>query len=453
MGILAEHAAIGILRENLPVCILAGDSNEVDLATDRIERAGFTVGGTDSPHEALEKVRLGACRAVLADLKMKGMDGLTFLEKALQLNPEICVILAADVYSADSAVEAIKRGAHDYLCKPLDFSRLEKILDELAEDLSQRAGILFLEERLFELQQFHGIVGKSPAMIEAFALIKRISRHYTHALITGPSGAGKELIARTLHDLSPVAHERFAVCDCSALADTAPESQLLDGLFGNAKGGTLFLDEVGETSLLMQAKLFGAIQRMGSTERKKAYVPIIAATSRDLSAEVLIGRFREDLFRCLRRVEIRVPSLDERPEDISVLVHHFLKKHSQANGKRLLGVTRRAEIALLRHDWSGDVRELETVISRAAITARAEQIDLRDLPERLQQPKCDPTPSSQHRWPVPLEEMRRIHIYRVLEMCDGNRVRAARMLGIGRTSLYRFLKRAAKQAVTARSGA
>ena len=246
MGILAEHAATGVLRENRPVCILVGDPNQAVAATMRIERAGFTVLGTNSPQEALEKVRLGACRVVLADLETPGMlDGLAFLEKALQYDPEMCVILMTDVYSPDSAIEAIKRGAYDYLCRPPDFSRLEMILDQLIADVLGRTETSVLEDRLFEIQQFHGIVGKSPAMIEILGLVKRISRHYTHALITGPAGAGKKLAARTLHNLSSVADERFVVCNCSILSGTATESQLLGDLFENENGGTLFLDGVG----------------------------------------------------------------------------------------------------------------------------------------------------------------------------------------------------------------
>ena len=305
-------------------------------------------------------------------------------------------------------------------------------------------------------------------MLEVFELAKKVARHYTNSLITGPTGAGKELIARALHAMSPAAQERFAVCNCSAMVDTLLESQLFGhvrgsftgatdtrpGLFEYANNGTVFLDEVGETSLAMQAKLLRVIQnreiqRVGSPEVKKVEVRLIAATNRDLRAEVLAGRFREDLFYRLSTVEIRVPGLSERPEDIPILIQHFVKKYSQAYNKPFQGLTRRAQIVLLQHDWPGNVRELENVISSAAITASADFIDVTDLPNHLQKPHRRPANQEENWRPLPLDEVRKIHIQRVLEMCNGNRVRASQVLGIGRTSLYRHLKREGQSGVHA----
>lgn len=469
----SESAATsGATRKNLSICVLDDDTDHVEITTHRLEKLGFIASGTTNPEQGLQQVRLGTCRLVLVDLKMPQMDGMTFLEKSLQLDPGIYVILVTGLYSVETAIAAVKRGAYDYLCKPLDFPRLEKSLDELAENFARRSEISKLEEKLFQNLQYKGIVGNSPAMIEVFELARKVARHYTNVLVTGPTGAGKELVARALHDLSPVAQARFAVCNCSALVDTLLESQLFGhmrgaftgatetrpGLFEYANGGTVFLDEIGETSLAMQSKLLRVIQnreiqRVGSPEVKKVDVRLVAATNRDLRAEVLAGRFREDLFYRLSSIEIRVPGLSERAEDIPILVQHFLKKYAETYGKPLRGLTRRAQIALVQHEWPGNVRELENVISSAAITAGADFIDVSDLPQHIQKPRHR-MPLAGNEWrPVPLDEIRRVHIERVLEACGGNRVKAAHMLGIGRTSLYRFLKRSARRATVAANGA
>jgi DNA-binding NtrC family response regulator len=462
MGTLVEHAnaTVAATRRNLSVCILDGDPDQVELLVRALERAGFPTSGTTSPEEALQTVKMGGCRVVLADCKLPAMDGFTFLEKTLQHDPGMHVLFVTGFYSVDSVIEAIKRGACDYLCKPVDLPRLFKALDDLAELFSQRSEIRHLEGQLLQNSHFRDIVGKGPAMMNVFDPVKKISRHYTNVLITGPTGAGKEPVAHALHQLSPVARERLAVCNCSALVDTLLESQLFGhvrgaftgatdtqpGLFDYANGGTVFLDEVGEISLPLQSKLLRVIQnreiqRVGSPELRKVNVRIIAATNRNLRQEVLAGRFREDLFYRLGSIEIRVPGLNERPEDLPVLIQHFLKKYGQMYGKKLQGLSRRAQLVLRDYQWPGNVRELENVISTAAITATADFIDVGDLPEHLRKPQSNGLKARDWR-PLPVDEVRRIHIQRVLETCHGNRVRAAHMLGIGRTSLYRFLKRA-----------
>jgi len=466
MPMSTKQAAIrtaSAARQNLPICIFDEDAETVELLQAQLARMDFPAVGCTQPAQVLEKVRAGLCRVVLAHVNTPGGEGLTFLDEVLQADPGAYVILITGYYSVDAAIEAIKRGAYDYLCKPVDTARLEHTLDQLADLFFQKRQIKELEERLLSNWDFHGIVGKSPAMLELFDMIQKVARHFRNVLVLGPTGCGKELVARALHEWSPLADKRFVVCNCSALVDTLLESQLFGyvrgaftgatdtrpGLFEYADGGTVFLDEIGEMALPTQAKLLRVIenreiQRVGSPEVRKVDVRLIAASNRELRAEVLAGRFREDLFYRLSSIQIRVPGLAERLDDIPLLVQHFIRKCNDAYGKNIQGLTRRARALLMQHSWPGNVRELENVISSASITATSHFLDVQDLPEHLQRPRAHPALGDGWQ-PLPLSEVRRQHIQRVLEMCSGNRVRASEILGIGRTSLYRFLKREAKR--------
>ena len=458
------HFVPGSSEDAMTVCVLDDEPAMVEMLQESLRCLGFSSIGTGDPQYALELIEQGRVRVVMSDIKMPAMDGLQFLEQAMHRDPGIYVLLMTGFYSLDNAIAAVKRGAYDYIPKPVDRSRLKKSLDELSESFNRRKRIKSLEQQLLTDLEFHGIVGRSPAMVEVFEMVRKVARHYTNVLLVGPTGAGKELIAKSIHQMSPVSQQRFAVCNCSAMVDTLLESQLFGhtrgsftgatdtrpGLFEYASGGTVFLDEVGETSLAMQAKLLRTIQnreiqRVGSPEVRRVEVRLIAATNRDLRAEVLAGRFREDLFYRLSTIQIRVPGLAERLDDIPLLIQFFLKKYNQTYSKQIQGLTRRAQAVLLQHPWPGNVRELENVISSACLTSVNDFIDVDDFPESLQRPAGNSGTAGDSWRPLPLEEVRRQHIRRVLEACEGNRVRAAQMLGIGRTSLYRFLKRSEKK--------
>jgi DNA-binding NtrC family response regulator len=458
------HFVPGSSDDAMTVCVLDDEPTMVEMLQESLRCLGFASIGTSDPQYALELIEQGRIRVVMSDIKMPAMDGLQFLEQAMHRDPGVYVLLMTGFYSLDNAIAAVKRGAYDYIPKPVDRSRLKKSLDELSESFNRRKRIKSLEQQLLTDLEFHGIVGRSPAMLEVFEMVRKVARHYTNVLLVGPTGAGKELIAKSIHQMSPVSQQRFAVCNCSAMVDTLLESQLFGhtrgsftgatdtrpGLFEYANGGTVFLDEVGETSLAMQAKLLRTIQnreiqRVGSPEVRRVEVRLIAATNRDLRAEVLAGRFREDLFYRLSTIQIRVPGLAERLDDIPLLIQFLLKKYNQAYSKQIQGLTRRAQAVLLQHPWPGNVRELENVISSACLTSVNDFIDVDDFPESLQKPGGHSGTASDSWRPLPLEEVRRQHIRRVLEACEGNRVRAAQMLGIGRTSLYRFLKRSEKK--------
>ncbi|HET9399774.1 MAG TPA: sigma-54 dependent transcriptional regulator [Candidatus Acidoferrales bacterium] len=459
-----EIAADTLGERAISICVLDDDPEMIEVLRDTLGNMGFGSKGTTDPLEAIEAVRSGGYRVVISDMKMPQMDGRAFLEAALKIDPGVQVILMSGHYSLDAAVEAIKRGAYDYLAKPVDRARLRKTLDELNDLFGQRKRIRELESRMLDDLNFHGIIGKSPAMYEVFDLARKVAKHYTNVLITGQTGTGKELVAHAIHHMSPVAQQKFAVCNCSALVDTLLESQLFGhirgaftgatetrpGLFEYANGGTVFLDEVGEMSLGMQAKLLRVIQnreiqRVGSPEVRRVDVRLVAATNRDLRAEVVAGRFREDLYYRLSTVQIRVPSLAERLEDVPLLVQAFLKKYNAAYHKQILGLSRRAQTVMLQYNWPGNVRELDNVISGACIRATGEFIDLAEFPENLQRPAMRAANGEESWRALPLEEIKRVHIERVLQFCKDNRVKAAQLLGIGRTSLYRHLKRTAKQ--------
>src|SRR5258707_1314576 len=446
-------------RSALTPCILDDDPAQLEMLSAVIADMGYEAITTSDPEEALRLVKNGQCRLVLVDVHMPAIDGYEFLDRATRSDPGVHTILMSGDYTLDSALEAIRRGASDFLPKPIDRVRLKRSLDDVAAVHDQRRRVRALEEQLLKDLEFHGIVGKSPAMLEVFDFTRKVARHYTNVLLVGPTGAGKELVARAIHQISPVGQQRLAVCNCSAMVDTLLESQLFghvcgaftgatdtrQGLFEYANGGTVFLDEVGETSLPMQAKLLRVIQnreiqRVGSPEVKQVNVRLIAATNRDLRAEVLSGRFREDLFYRLSSIQIRIPSLAERLEDIPLLVQFFLKKYNDSYGKNIAGLTRRTQTVLLQPPWPGNGRELENVISTACITATGDFIDISDLPEHLQHRNTRLAGDEDWR-PLSLEEVRKVHIQKVLQMCNGNRLRAAQILGIGRTSLYRYLKR------------
>jgi DNA-binding NtrC family response regulator len=456
----AQQKTLGIVspRTSLTPCILDSDPAQLETLSARVRDMGYEPIPTADAEEALGLVKSGRCRLVLADMHLPGSDGYEFLDRALRADPGVHIIVITAEYTLDSALEAIRRGATDFLPKPLDHLRLKRTLDDVAALYDQRRRVRALEEQLLKDLEFHGIVGKGPAMLEVFDFARKVARHYSNVLLVGPTGSGKELVARAIHQISPVSQQKLAVCNCSAMVDTLLESQLFGyvrgaftgatdtrpGLFEYANGGTVFLDEVGETSLAMQAKLLRVIQnreiqRVGSPEVRQVQVRLIAATNRDLRAEVLAGHFREDLFYRLSSIQIRIPSLAERLEDIPLLVQFFLKKYNDAYGKNIAGLTRRVQTVLLQHPWPGNVRELENVISSAAITAMGDFIDLSDLPEHLQHHGTRASDGADWR-PLSLEEVRKVHIEKVLDMCQGNRLRAAQILGIGRTSLYRYLK-------------
>ncbi|MGA2133749.1 MAG: sigma-54 dependent transcriptional regulator [Bryobacteraceae bacterium] len=440
-----------------PLTLLAIDDDPQSLALIQaaLKRFEIEVVTAQDPATGLDLVRRKRPRIVLLDLMLPGMSGIEVLERIVATDPAIDVILMTAYYSTESAVEAIQKGACDYLNKPLDIERLRARVERLLAEAERRRKASRLDAELLEACRFEGIIGRSPLMLDAFARINRVAPHFRTALITGATGTGKEMAARALHHLSPVASGPLAVCNCAAIPENLVESELFGhtrgsftgathdqaGIFEHAHGGVLFLDEIGELPLPAQAKLLRAvqnqeIQRLGSPALRKVNVRIVAATNHDLRMLVEEKRFREDLFFRLSMVEIKLPPLAARKEDLPLLVHHFVDHFSGVYGKNIEGLTRRAEALLVRYHWPGNVRELENAIGYACMMAESPQIDVADLPDNFHRELPADAAGIEL---VSVEEIQRIHARKVLEYFEGNKLRAAEVLGVSRATLYRLL--------------
>lgn len=405
----------------------------------------------------LQLIRRIHPHVVLLDLVMPGVQGMDLLEKILDLDPGIDVILMTGYYSTESAVEAIQKGACDYLPKPLSTDKLQQRIHQIADEMRRRQRSLRLDHDLLENFAFEGMVGRSPLILDLFSKIHRIAPHFRTVLVTGATGAGKELVAKALHTLSSAESGPFVPFNCSSISETLAESELFGhvkgaftgadqnrvGLFEYADGGTAVLDEIGEMTLSMQAKLLRVlqnheIQRVGSPAPVRVDVRVVGLTNRDLVALVKQGKFREDLYFRLSMVELRVPSLIERLEDLPLLQRHFVQQFATEYKKTVSGLTRRAQAALAQYSWPGNIRELQNVIGHACMMTESEFIDIRDLPDAIVSHKADRNIDSNAL--LPLRELDRRHARQVLERVGGNKVKAAEILRISRTHLYELLK-------------
>ena len=389
---------------------------------------------------------------------MPSVGGMELLERMLRVDPAANVVLISGHYSAESAVEAIAKGACDYLTKPLDIQRLRSRVASLAAEAELRQRTLTLDRELVQACEFEGMVSRSPLMFEVFTKVRRVAPHFKTALITGATGTGKELVARALHRLGPASSGRFVVCDCSTLVENLAESELFGhakgaftgafqdkaGLFEHANGGVIFLDEIGELSSAMQAKLLRVLQdhelrRVGSSVSRRVEVQVIAATNRNLRKLISEGHFREDLFYRLAVVEIDLPRLADRREDLPLLQRYFVERFTWEYKKPISGLTRRAQERMATYLWPGNIRELENVIGNACMMTDGMFIDINDLPERFRERPTNQFSSDETLFSLEVVQQR--HVMRVLESVGGNKARAAEILGIGRATIYELLSR------------
>jgi DNA-binding NtrC family response regulator len=441
--------------------VLDDEQRMVDILAMVLRREGYEVYPFVHAREALEAVRAEPFDLLITDLKMPDLDGLTILRQAKTLVAELPVILLTAHATVATAVAAIRDGAFDYVEKPFDNDEL-KVLVQRALDVTRLAREnRYLRAELKHRYALDALVAESAAMHDVLDLARRAARSRSTVLITGESGTGKEMIARTVHYHSDRVGQPFVAVNCKAFAEGVLESELFGhekgaftgadrakpGLFERADGSTLFLDEIGEISVDFQGKLLRVLQertcqRVGGTEERTVDVRVVAATNRELRAEVAAGRFREDLYFRLAVIPIHLPPLRERHEDILPLARHFLAKWTAELSRKLLGWTPEVETLLLNHTWPGNVRELENTIERGAVLARGERIAIEDLlievePEGALKDGTD-TPGDLQSF---LDHAAAERIRAVLKEVGGARLEAARRLGIDRTTLYRLMRR------------
>lgn len=435
-------------HDNIDILVVDDNISHCTILQALLRGWGYNVALANSGRQALERV----FDLVLCDVRMAEMDGIATLKEIKALNPAIPVLIMTAYSSVETAVEALKTGALDYLIKPLDFDNLQATLEKaLAHTHSIDA-----ETPAVTASQF-GMVGKSPAMQHLLSEIALVAPSEATVLIHGDSGTGKELVARAIHASSARSEKPLVTLNCAALNESLLESELFghekgaftgadkrrEGRFVEADGGTLFLDEIGDISPMMQVRLLRAIQerevqRVGSNQTISVDVRLIAATHRDLAAEVNAGRFRQDLYYRLNVVAIEVPSLRQRREDIPLLAGHFLQRFAERNRKAVKGFTPQAMDLLIHYDWPGNIRELENAVERAVVLLTGEYISERELPLAI---ASTPIPLGQSQDIQPLVEVEKEVILAALEKTGGNKTEAARQLGITRKTLLAKLSR------------
>jgi len=432
------------------------DPLSLELVGEALSGERLEIFSSTDPEEGFDIVLRERPQIVLLDLMMPNITGMELLERVVQVDPSIDIVLMTAHYSTESAVEAIKKGASDYVNKPIDIPSFRQRVQKLAEGARRRQRAKELDSELMETCQFEGMVGRSPLMWDVFALIQRVAPHFRNCLVTGTTGTGKELIAKALHRLSPVSMRPFVVCNSAAVVETLVESELFGhvkgaftgatydktGLFEQANGGVLFLDEIGDMPMATQAKLLRVlqnqeIQRVGSMAVRKVDVRVVAATNYNLRDRIGEKLFREDLYYRLSMVELHTPNLVDRKEDLPLLESYFIKKFASQYCKDVSGMTHRAQMVLANHPWPGNVRELENVIGHGCMMAVDGKIDIHDLPQYLRgNAPAVAAPDDQS-----LDGQERHLLLSALQNAGNNQVQAAKALGISRDRLRYKMKK------------
>jgi DNA-binding NtrC family response regulator len=441
------------------VLVVDDEVNARTALAELLREEGYDVEMAADAFKALGKYESFAPHVVVTDLKMPGMDGIELVKKIRASEEPSAVVVMTAFGAVQTAVDAMRAGASDYLTKPLNFAELLVVLDKVLETEQLRRETKQLRARVRDRVAPGNIIGNSPPMQQVFEIVDQVAPSRATVLITGESGTGKELVANALHQRSPRASGPFIKLHCAALAESLLESELFghekgaftgamarkDGRFSLADGGTLFLDEIGEISPAIQVKLLRFLQehefeRVGGTQTIKVDVRVIAATNRNLADEVAKGRFREDLYYRLNVVSLEMPPLRDRRGDIPALAKFFLDKYAKQNGKTIEDLSPQTLELLVGHDWPGNVRELENAIERAVVLTPGNQIEPRALPTTVR--PSSPTGAMSGGPAIPgatMAELERYAILETMKACGGSTSKAAEMLGISaRTIQYRL---------------
>lgn len=446
------------MSKKVKILIVDDEAVMRDTMSDWLLEKGFNVVSVISGMEAIEKVKTGSFNIAFVDMKMPGLDGLEVLQAMKRIDPETAVVIMTAYATIETAIEAMKEGAYEYMIKPFSLDVVELIVKKIVKYQELVAENILLRKRLEEKVHLKNIIGKSPQMKEVLELVANIAETNSTVLIQGASGTGKEVIARAIHLKSLRREMPFIAANCAAIPRELLESELFGhekgaftgatytkkGRFEQADGGTLFLDEVGEMSLNAQIHLLRVLQekefrKVGGTELIKVDARIISSSNKDLEQAVKEGRFREDLFYRLNVIAIYLPKLNERKDDIPLLVDHLLTKYGLESGRGKKTMSPEAMALMMKHAWPGNVRELENVIERAVILSKDIVIKPEYLPQIVKK-----EPQGDHRVFIQdrsLEEMEKQYIYGVLRENNWNKSKSSRILGIERMTLYHKIKK------------
>ena len=448
--------------KNINILIIDDEKNQRDILTGYLKKKGFNIFSASNGDEGIKIVQTNLIDIVFSDFKMPGKTGLEVLEEVKKINPKIDFVILTAFGTIENAVTAMRGGAYDYITKPVDLDELDLLIERINENKSLRSENELLKDQLKEKFKISSIISQSPKMEEVLSIASRVAESKATVLITGENGTGKEVLAKTVHYISPRKDHPFVAVNIPALSENLLESELFGhekgsftgadklrkGRFESADKGTIFLDEIGDIPPSTQVKLLRVLQeqqieRVGGTENIKIDVRIIAATNQNLEKKITEGTFREDLFYRLNIVSIKIPSLRERREDIFPLIEFFIEKYSKENSKDKFEISKEAADQLLKYNFPGNVRELENTIERAVVLARGNTITLKDLPMNVTGFKSEENIETNDSQTLTeqVEILEKKLIYDALKNSNGNQTQAGKILGLTERNLRYKMKK------------